>query len=313
MARDRLFSGREGGRGNMTKPGKLSRRQFLKRLAAGTVLPGVFAGSIVGGVAMYAAKRCGVYREDLTVRHLPAAFEGMTIAFVADTHHGPLNPLDYLAGAVAMVNALRPDLVVLGGDYVQHSYSFEHPDSHRRYVWPGVEVLSSLRAPLGCFAVLGNHDYMVDPALTRRALARYGLRDLTNTGVWLERGGARLHLGGVDDCRKGSPSLPPALGDMTEADAGILISHNPDYVEWIRDKRVDLVLSGHTHGGQVVLPFVGAPITSSWFGQKYLQGLRQGPSARVFVTRGVGTTGLPIRLACPPEVCLLTLRRAATA
>ena len=90
-----------------------------------------------------------------------------------------------------------------------------------------------------------------------------------------------------------------------------MLTHNPDFVEQIRDPRVDLVLSGHTHGGQVVFPFVGAPVTSSRYGQKYVQGLRQGPSARVFVTRGVGTTGLPMRFGCPPEVVLITLRRPA--
>ncbi len=293
----------------MKKPGKLNRRQFIKGVAAGTILPGMFAGSLMGGYALYEAKHCGVYRTDIALRNLPAPFDGMTIAFLADSHHGPLNPLEYLERVVIMTNALRPDMVALGGDYVQHGYAFEGRGSHRHYVWPGIEVLSRLRAPLGCFAVLGNHDYMVDPTETRRALAAHDITDLTNTGVWLERGGARLRFGGVDDCRLGSPLLAPAVGDMTGEDAAVIMTHNPDFVELIRDKRVDLVLSGHTHGGQVVLPFVGAPITSSWYGQKYVQGLRQGPSARVFVTRGVGTTGLPIRFACPPEVALLTLRR----
>ena len=98
---------------------------------------------------------------------------------------------------------------------------------------------------------------------------------------------------------------------MTEADAAVVMTHNPDYVERIRDRRVDLVLSGHTHGGQVVFPFVGALVTSSRYGQKYVRGMRRGPSARVFVTRGVGTTGLPVRFGCPPEVALITLRTSA--
>ena len=290
--------------------GNMSRRQFLGRLTGSIILPGLLAGGITGGYALYEAKRCGVLRTEIALRNLPAAFDGTTVALVADTHHGPkMNPLDYIEHVVEMTNALRPDIVALGGDYVERHRHYMPGTSHRRYVVPGVAVLGKLRAPMGRFAVLGNHDYLVDPALTRRALADHGLMDLTNTGVWLERGGARLRFGGVDDCEKGKPLLPPALGDMTAQDAAVVLTHNPDYVQYIRDPRVDLVLSGHTHGGQVVLPVVGALVTASQFGQKYVQGLRQGPSARVFVTRGVGTTGMPIRFGCPPEVALITLRR----
>ena len=193
--------------------------------------------------------------------------------------------------------------------FVQRSHARVPGRTRRRYIVPGVAVLSQLRAPLGRFAVLGNHDHAVAPALTRRALADHGLTELTNTGVWLERGGARLRFCGVDDCRTGRPRLPPALGDMTVDDAAVVLTHNPDYVERIRDPRVDLVLSGHTHGGQVVFPFVGALVTASRYGQKYVQGLQQGPSARVFVTRGVGSIVLPVRFGCPPEVALITLRQ----
>ena len=295
---------------SMSTPENMDRRQFLRRLSSRVVLPGILAGGVAGGYAMYEAKRCGVLRMDIFLRNLPAAFDGTTVALVADTHHGPkMNPLDYIDRVVEMTNALRPDIVALGGDYVERHRPFMPGTSHRRYVVPGVAALARLRAPMGRFAVLGNHDYLVDPKLTRRALADHGLMDLSNTGVWLERGEARLRFCGVDDCEKGNPRLPPALGDMTARDAAVVLTHNPDYVQWISDPRVDLVLSGHTHGGQVVLPFVGALVTASQFGQKYVQGLRQGPHARVFVTRGVGTTGIPIRFACPPEVALLTLRR----
>ena len=146
--------------------------------------------------------------------------------------------------------------------------------------------------------------------LTRRALAENGLTELTNTGVWLERGGSRLRLCGVDDWATGRPDLRRALGDTRLGDACLLLSHNPDFVEHIRDPRVDLVLSGHTHGGQVVLPLIGAPVTASRYGQKYVHGLVQGPSARVYVSRGVGTIGPPVRFGCPPEVTLLTLRQS---
>ena len=245
------------------------------------------------------------------MRDLPAAFDGLRVALLSDTHHGPFVPLAYLADVVDLANEQRPDVVLLGGDYVQRRRAaFLHLGiDHRRYIAPGIGVLADLRAPLGRFAVLGNHDYVTDAALTRRALRDAGFTDLTNAGVWLERpGGARMRFAGVDDCRRGRPRLRQALGDLRAGGACLLLTHNPDYIERIRDARVDLVLSGHTHGGQVVLPFVGAPVVPSRYGQKYRAGLVQGPRARVFVTTGVGTIGPPVRFRCPPEVALITLR-----
>ena len=295
----------------MVPPRMFDRRQFLSLLAKRIVPAAFLTGAGGTAYAAWEAKRPQITRLETPLRHLPAAFDGLTVAFLSDTHHGPFVSLEYLAGVVEMTNALRPDIVALGGDYVQRRRkTFLHFGiDHRRYVAPGIGVLEDLRAPLGRFAVLGNHDYRTDPRRTRRALADAGFTDLTNTGVWLERpGGARLRIAGVDDCRLGRPRLGPALGDLREDEACLLLTHNPDYVELIRDARVDLVLSGHTHGGQVVLPVVGAPVVPSRYGQKYLAGLVQGPAARVFVTTGVGTIGPPVRFRCPPEVALITLR-----
>ena len=188
----------------MPRPIGFSHRQFLYHLATRLLLPGTLAGGVLGGYALHEAKHCGVVRLDVALRNLPAAFAGTTIAFLADTHHGPLNPLGYLETVVAMTNDLGPDIVALGGDFVQRHRVRAPGIDDRRYVVPGVAVLAKLHAPLGRFAVLGNHDYGVDPALTRRVLADHGLMELTNRGVWLERAGARLRFCGVDDCRKGA-------------------------------------------------------------------------------------------------------------
>ena len=298
----------------MTVPPRMfDRRQFFALLAKRVAPSALLAGAGGAAYTAWAAKRPQVTRLETTLRDLPAAFDGLTVAFLSDTHHGPFVPVEYLAEVVEMTNALRPDIVALGGDYVQRRRrAFMHYGiDHRRYIVPGIEVLAGLRAPVGRFAVLGNHDHRTDPVLTRRALADAGFTDLTNTGVWLERpGGARLRIAGVDDCRTGRPRIAPALGDLREGEACLLLTHNPDYVELIRDPRVDLVLSGHTHGGQVVLPLVGAPALPSRYGQKYRSGLVRGPAARVFVTTGVGTIGPPVRFRCPPEVALITLRSA---
>ena len=285
----------------------LTRRQFLARLA----LTGLVSAGAGTAYALHEAHACGVERIELTPRHLPPALNGVTIAFLTDTHHGPFVPVSYLEKVVAMTNRLNPDVVALGGDYVQRRRSLYPQGNQRHLIAPGVAALAGLRAPLGRFAVLGNHDHRVSAMLTRRALAENGFIELTNTGVFLERGGARLFLAGVDDLRTGKPNLRRALHQCGVEDACILLSHNPDITERIRDPRVDLVLSGHTHGGQIALPLVGAPYTASRYGQKYLAGLVQGPTARVYVSRGVGTIGLPIRWGAPPEVTLITLRTPA--
>ena len=298
----------------MNSPWMGTRRQFLARLATRLAAAGTFAATGSGVYALWDAKRPRVTRVETPLRHLPTSFDGLTVAFLTDTHHGPFVPVSYLEHVVALTNALRPDLLLLGGDYVERSRGPRRRRGRRRtYIEPGIAALGGLRAPLGRYAVLGNHDYLVDPELTRRTLDEHGFIDLTNRGVWLERGADRLRLAGVDDKRKGRPRLRTALGDMTGLDACLLFTHNPDYVERVRDRRVDLVLCGHTHGGQVYLPGYGAPVTSSHYGQKYRAGLVQGPRARVYVSRGIGTIGPPVRVCCPPEIVLLVLRASPDA
>ncbi len=272
----------------------MDRRKFLKRLALATI-----GGTAAGGAYPFLeAKWCRVTRRTIALPNLPEPFRGTSVALLADVHHGPFVPLAYIRHVVRMTNALRPDLVLLAGDYVHHS---DH------YIEPGIAELGRLKAPLGRFAVRGNHDNRHFAPITRAALAEAELPDLNNTGIWLERRGARLRICGVGDLWTDDQDLHAALGDATPDDAAILLSHNPDFVETIRDPRVGLVLSGHTHGGQIVVPGYGAPIVPSRYGQKYLHGLIQGPCARVFVSRGVGTISPPVRFLCRPEVVLMTL------
>jgi uncharacterized protein len=272
----------------------MNRRRFLKRAA------GVAIGTpcALGGYALVEARWCRIVRVQLPLPGLARAFSGTTVAFVSDTHHGPYVPRAYIRQVVELTNALRPDIIALGGDYVSKDPIF---------IAPGIHELGRLDAPLGRYAVLGNHDHWQGADETREALARSRIRDLTNDGVWIERGNSRLRVCGVDDLWAGYPDLSMALGDAAVGDATLLLSHNPDYAETIGDPRVGLVLSGHTHGGQVVLPFCGVSWAPTKYGAKYLGGLAQAPLCRVFVSRGAGTSGPPIRFACRPEIILITL------
>jgi hypothetical protein len=170
-----------------------------------------------------------------------------------------------------------------------------------------LQALSLLKSPWGIYGVLGNHDHWEGAEETREAMKANKIVEMTNSGVWIERNGARLRLSGVGDFMEDVQDLDNALADTQQTEAAILLSHNPDFVDSITDRRVGLVLSGHTHGGQIVLPVVGAPRVPSRYGQKYLRGLIKTPYTQVFVTRGLGTITPPLRFCCRPEITFITI------
>ncbi|MBS3821670.1 MAG: metallophosphoesterase, partial [Phycisphaerae bacterium] len=209
--------------------------------------------------------------------------------------------LDDARGAVDAANAARPDLVVLLGDYVSRA------DAITRAL---VEVLRSLRAPLGVYAVLGNHDYWTDAPAMIRIFDDAGVRMLTNDHAVLTRDGQPLCLAGVDDLMAGSPSLTDALADAPDDAPRLLLCHNPDYLDRMpRDVRVDLALCGHTHGGQVRLPLIGPPALPVG-NRRYAEGLVRAPSCPAYVSRGIGMVSIPVRFNCRPELPVITLHSA---
>jgi uncharacterized protein len=272
----------------------MNRRSFFKT-TAGVLAAGVTAGTCYG----YAeAGGFDVTRPTIELPNLPKSFDGLRVAFLTDLHHGPYTDLPFLTSVVRTTLALNPDLILLGGDYCLR---------HSKYIAPVFDVLKSLSAPLGVFGVMGNHDYAHGQADTRQAMRRAGIEELTNGGSWVRRGNDRLRIAGVDDLWWGKPDADAAIGEATTSDAVLMISHNPDFCEPLRDPRVGLVLSGHTHGGQVRVPGLVNPFIPSRYGDKYSHGLVDAPASRVYVSRGLGATGLPVRYNCPPELTLLTL------
>jgi predicted MPP superfamily phosphohydrolase len=273
-------------------------RSRRRRRLVTVALAALAAIGAVLGVALLEARSLHTHRVAVVSADLPAAFDGLRVAFIADIHLGPFVSGGYVHRVVNEVNGLHPDLVILGGDYAYRDAA----------AIPAAFVqLARLRAPLGVYAVLGNHDHYLGATATSAAMAAAGIHDVDNRGVWLTRGGSRLRLGGVDDLWKGAQNLPGAVGDARERDFVLLVSHNPDYAERLHGAPVDLMLSGHTHGGQVALPG-WAPILPSNYGQKYRAGIAHAGRTTVLVTTGVGTTVVPLRLFARPEIVLLTLR-----
>lgn len=265
----------------------MNRRKFIR-----VTVKGVAGSLLAGGLYSAVEAKCAeVTRVTIALPNLPPAFHGKTIAFLSDIHHSFVVPRSYIDRVVALANSLSPDIVILGGDYVTAGARYRMING-KKYVAPCFESLKNLKAKMGRFAVTGNHDNFVGLDKVNAAMKAAGLQNIDNGGVWLEEAGQRLRICGVSDLRTNTPDAKLALSDATNKDAVILVSHNPDVAERkIDDDRVGLMFAGHTHGGQVKLPFIGAPFVGlcSDYGQKYRYGLVQGPKCKVFVTSGVGT------------------------
>ena len=240
-----------------------------------------------------------VERRAVGLKRLPRELDGLKVVQLSDVHHGPLTSRAQIERAVEVANSLQPDLVALTGDYVSHE---------RRYVQPCAEMLGRLRARRGVYAVLGNHDNWVDAALVTDLFSAEGIRVLKNEGFRFEDRGASFWLAGVDDTMVGLEDLPLALAGSRADEFKLLLAHNPVILRRAARAGVDLVLSGHTHGGQVA--WRNERSASGRVRRRILRGLARRGETQIYVTRGLGTVVLPVRYGCPPEVTLLTLRCA---
>ncbi|MGE5416802.1 MAG: metallophosphoesterase [Acidobacteriota bacterium] len=234
----------------------------------------------------------------ITSEQIPPAFDGLSIVFLSDIHRGPFFSEDRVANLVYKVNEINPDIVLLGGDYVH---------VHNRYMPSCFRELANLKTK-NKFGVLGNHDYYGGADLTRYYMATAGIRCLNNRSVWLNRGKQRIKLGGVGDLEEDVQDLSPTINNVNASDYVILLSHNPDYAESITSNKVDLVLSGHTHGGQITFFGLWTPVNKSNYGQKYQTGLVQAPHTKVLVSNGIGSVIVPLRFGARPQIVQLTLK-----
>ncbi len=298
---------------------RISRRGFLS-LGCGAV-----AGSVTTCLlgSLYATQVEPLWIEvtwvDIHLAGLPPAPEGLAIALLGDFHLGRNVSRQQVRKAVEMANGLKPDLILLTGDFVTGS---------ARYSVACGEELAALEAPHGVYAVLGNHDNWTDPDQVADNVGAGGVTVARDEAFAVEVGDGRIWLVGIEDTgytagfvggsfrdfeaawKAKRLRLEEILEALPEDEPRLLLVHNPDFAEMLPHGCIDLALCGHMHGGQVRVPFLGAPVMPSFFGDKYAGGLVQGPSSLVYVNRGIGLISPPIRFNCRPEITLLRLRQA---
>jgi predicted MPP superfamily phosphohydrolase len=246
--------------------------------------------------------RFTVNDERIWLDALPSAFHGLRVVQISDIHHGLFLPKEWLSEAVRQANRLEPDIIALTGDFVTYS---------RRNIGPAAELLGRLRARYGVYAVLGNHDFRVDATAITDALRREHIDVLRNRHVALWFGGESVYLAGVDDYGYGA-DLRRAMRGVPRDAATVLLAHNPRVIHLASRHNVSLVLSGHTHGGQVNLPLLGTVYGRSPERLRYKIGWDRMAATQIYVSRGIGTIVLPWRLRCPAEITHLELLQGAS-
>lgn len=284
----------------------MSRRRFL-RTGAGSA----------AGLALYSGGLerhwIDVTQRDMHLRGLPSSFDGMRVVQLTDIHLDEFTEPFFLREAVERINRLQPDAIFLTGDYV--SYGIAPRKFAIGSAWQCANILSELHCQQR-YAILGNHDALLGEKQVTEALRANGMTVLNNTYLPIERGGERIWLVGLDDPVAGSPNpdaaIPRSIRNVPHEPV-IVLCHAPDYADDLlahpAGKSVGLMLSGHTHGGQIRLPFIGA-LELPPMGKKYIQGWFGLGNMQLYVNRGLGTIGVPFRFDCPPEITVMTLRPA---
>ena len=259
------------------------------------------------GLAVAAAGALGGFRQrprvlahEVVIEGLPASFDGFRVAQISDLHCGPFADGARVAGWVAAVNALEPDLIAVTGDLIA---------SGSRFVPVVAQALGGLRAPHGVFASMGNHDYFTDGEALASALEAAGLTVLRNRGIDVRRGEGVLHVAGVDDTWTRRHDVGRAVSARPPGTPTLLLAHDPALFPEAAAHGVELTLAGHTHGGQLGVPFLARRINLARLMTRFTNGFYREGGAALYVNRGLGTTGPPVRIGVRPEIAVLTLRQ----
>lgn len=292
---------------------RISRRTFFKRAGYATV------GAAIGSVypVFIEPRRVEINHIHLTFPSLPRAFDGLTIAHLTDLHRSRAVSAEYLAHCVELINTQKPDLIALTGDYITFSNHFGPPGrlligsrkTVANFAHDIARILAQARATFGVYATLGNHDVWFDPTLISNCLQQAGIHVLRDESVTTTVNGAPLAIVGLRDMWTEGVHLTYALAGVN-ASFNLVLMHNPSLFDRWTLPGNHLILAGHTHGGQVNLPFIGPPILPSNSLRKYAQGLFQRGDSYMYVSRGVGVIYPPIRFNCRPEIAIFHLHSA---
>ncbi|WP_028782596.1 metallophosphoesterase [Thalassobacillus devorans] len=283
---------------------RMNRRSFIKR-TLGSLL--AFFG-LSGGTYYYARyiepDMLTIKEETIQNRKIADSFQGFKIVQFSDTHVGFHYNLEQLEKVVDQINGLGPDLILFTGDLVDKPNAYEWDDRI-------VEVLKKLQAPSGKFWIYGNHDhggYGTD--VVKKKMDRSGFRLLKNENTSIDKAGASFTLAGVDDIMLGKPDMAETLKGVNEQEFVMLMVHEPDYADHVASYPVDVQLSGHSHGGQIQIPFIGYLVTPP-YAEKYVEGRHTVENLELYISRGLGTTRLPYRFLCKPEITVHTLSNSS--
>ncbi len=280
---------------------KITRRSFLAAGALGV------AGAAVGADGLIESNAPHVRNVEIALSRLPHAFDGFTIAQLSDLHYDEHFSVVPIKKAIGLVNQLRPDLTVVTGDFVTVPRIETAPTLHRAAL-TAVPCAALLHKIAGTkLAILGNHDCGAGPVLIAGTLLEQGIPVLRNRALPLERGNQRIWIAGIDDLLRGSSDITLTMSKIPSDEMTILLAREPDFADQAARLNIDLQLSGHSHGGQICLPLIGAPYLPP-LARKYPRGMHRIGPLVLYTNIGIGTIEIPVRINCPPEVTLITLR-----
>lgn len=235
---------------------------------------------------------------NIVSKDIPPSFSNLTIAHISDIHHGPFLSIDRVRQAVDKANDLNPDIICMTGDYVYKD---------NKYIEPCFKELQNLKAKIGKFAVLGNHDHWRNSTLIKQKMKECNVKVLDNDSSWVHINNEKIKIGGVGDLWEGNQDINKTVYDLKNDDFSILLCHNPDYTEELKTHKIDLTLCGHTHGGQVTFFGLWTPFTMSKYKQKYRSGFAKNKYTDVIISNGIGTVIAPVRFFARPQIVLITL------
>ena len=240
-----------------------------------------------------------VTRHEIFIDDLPEPFDGFRIAFLTDTHVATFVRRTFYRDIADQVARFDPDVILLGGDFVTWN---------RHIPRMAEELIGQLRARHGMFAVLGNHDYWAGADDVKAAMTARGVRFIINRAETIHRGGAELPIVGIDEIYRGEPDVDAAFANVRPGPR-IGLTHHPDMIDMLDRRRLDLLVCGHTHGGQIRVPFFGAIVVPSQHESRYASGFHRVGDVLMYVSRGIGAIP-PVRILCPPEIATFVLRRS---